>query len=314
MFDGDIAKIIYDNAENPSRFEFQKIGGALNRITAIVTNGRFTASFVIPKDVSFSDSAGRLYAYCISEPDNMGMKKYSLGATRKFLVDGVSTTSIIDHTPPSIDIFLDSRRFISGDVVSNNPLLIVDLFDENGINMTGLGIGHLVEAWIDDNPNSINLTNELKTSFDKPNYSIIEKILHGIESGTHKLKLRAWDVFNNYAVDSVYFTTLPEGSRGKVNMALCIPNPFNENGTKIEFTHTVVPPVEAEVLVYNAIGKIVRKLNANLTNYSIGELVWDGRDNSGNLVPQGTYYFRINLSNSSGINAESFNLIGVLIR
>jgi hypothetical protein len=290
------------------------MGGALNRVMTKVTNGKYTASFVIPKDVSFSDSLGRLYAYCISDPDFLGWKKYASGATRKFIVDGVSTTDIIDKTPPDISVFLDSRKFQSGDIVSNNPLLIVDLFDENGINMTGLGIGHLVEAWIDDNPNSINLTNDLKTSIEKPNFSLIEKILYGIPSGNHTLKLRAWDVFNNFSIVNVNFVTLPAGSDGKINFALCIPNPFGTIGTKIQFTHTIEPPVNAEISIYNAIGKKVRDINSKLSNYSFGEVIWDSRDDSGNIVPQGTYYIKINLSNSKGISTQSFNLIGVQIQ
>ncbi|OGU56433.1 MAG: hypothetical protein A2X64_03210 [Ignavibacteria bacterium GWF2_33_9] len=314
VFDGDIAISMWDQADSPSKFNFQKFGGALNRLAVQVENGRFSGSFVIPKDISFSDSAGRIYAYCISDADLNGKKKYSLGTSRKFIVDEVSTTSIIDATPPTIDIFLDSRRFHSGDVVSNNPLLIVDLYDENGINMTGLGVGHLVEAWIDDNPNSINLTNELKTSFEKPNYSLIEKILYGIAPGHHTLKLRAWDVFNNYSIASVDFVTLKPGKSGIINNAYCIPNPFNDYGTKIEFTHTLEPPVSAEITIYNIYGQKVRVLNNKMTDYSIGEIHWDARDENGIAVPQGAYYFRINLENSAGNTVESSDLIGIVVK
>jgi hypothetical protein len=314
MFDGEIAKVAYDNVEYTDKFEFQTMGGALNRVMTPVENGKFKTSFVIPKDVSFSDSAGRLYAYAISEPDYLGSKKFATGSTRKFRVDGVSMSDIVDNKPPEISIFLDSRRFHNGDVVSGNPLLIVDLYDENGINMTGLGVGHLVEAWLDDNPNSMNLTGELKTSFDKPNYSLIEKILNGIEPGDHKLKLRAWDVFNNYSIDSVFFTTLLPGSNGRVNFALFVPNPFDDRGTQIQFTHTIEPPLDAEIMVFNAIGQKIRTLSSKLTNYSIGEVQWDAKDDSGNLVPPGSYYVIINLINSLGVRAQSNNLIGIYIR
>lgn len=313
MFDGDIAKVAYDNVEYTDKFEFQKMGGALNRVMTKITDGKFKTSFVIPKDVSFSDSAGRLYAYSISDPDLSGKKKFGIGATRKFRVFGVSTTGIIDTKSPEISIFLDSRKFKDGDVVSGNPLLIVDLFDENGINMTGLGVGHLVEAWIDDNPNSINLTNELKTSFEKPNYSLIEKILYGIKPGNHKLKLRAWDVFNNYNIDSVFFTTLPSNS-GKVNLAMCVPNPFYDDGTQVQFTHTIEPPVDYRINIFNALGSKVRMLEGKLTSYSIGEIPWDAKDDNGNFVSPGTYYIRIELENSLGSYANSSNLIGVFLK
>lgn len=311
MYDGDILKFAHDDVPQQNQFIFQKLGGALTRTATQIINGRFKVSFTIPKDISFSDSTGRLYVYGISDTNSFGKRYFARGVTRKFVVDGIAANDVSDKIPPELIINLDSRKFQSGDVVSNNPLLLVDLYDESGINMAGLGIGHLVEAWIDDDPNSINLTNDLKNSFEKPNYSTIEKILYGIQPGSHQIKIRAWDVFNNYVLDSVNFVTLGPGEGGRINNALLIPNPFLQNGVKIQFTHTIEPPSDAEIIITNSIGKYVRTLTEKLTSYSVGEIYWDGKDNLGNDLPMGTYYFRISLVNSSGIRAESDNLIGI---
>ena len=307
MYDGDVYVQAKDNYENSDIYRFQKIGAALNRTTVEVVNGKFTASFLIPQDISFSDSLGRIYAYAISDKNI-----YAKGATRKFIIDGISTTDIVDKNPPEVEIYLDSRNFKSGDVVSTNPLLIVDLYDESGINSTGLGIGHLTECWIDDSPNSMNLTNEIKNSFDKPNFSTIEVILNGLKAGVHTLKLRTWDVFNNFAVKEIAFTIPDSNAAGVVKNELIYPNPFNSIGATIRFNHNLAPPVYGKMIIYNLFGQVVQELEQTFTTYNSAEFTWDAKDKKGREVSQGAYYFQIILQNETGSSAKSHSVYGIL--
>lgn len=308
MFDGEQYIKTYDNTPNSATYRFQKMGPALNRTTAKVVNGEFEASFVIPQDISFSDSLGRLYAFAISDKN-----QYAKGTTRKFKIDGIEITDIKDITPPEVSIYLDSREFKSGDIVSPNPLLIVDLYDESGINSTGLGIGHLTEAWIDDNPNSIDLTRDIKNSFDKPNYSIIEKVLTNIKPGKHTLRFRTWDVFNNFTVKQVEFVIPEENQSGVIRNAIVKPNPFNSNGVTIRLNHNLVPPVQAKLVVYNSLGQEVQVLEKTFSQYSNLEMEWNCLDKSGKQIPIGSYYFQVQLSNSQGSSAISNAVIGLFV-
>ncbi len=307
MYDGDNYIQTYDNTANSDTYRFQRIGAALNRTTVEVVNGKFTASFLIPQDISFSDSLGRIYAYAISEKNI-----YAKGATRKFIIDGISTTDIVDKNPPAVEIFLDSRNFKSGDVVSTNPLLIVDLYDESGINSTGLGIGHLTECWIDNNPNSINLTNELKNSFDKPNYSTIEIVLNGLSAGIHTLKLRTWDVFNNFTIKEVAFTIPDSNAAGVIKNELIFPNPFTSGGVAVRFNHNLAPPVYGKMIIYNLLGQVVQEIEKTFTNYNSAEFNWNVKDINGSDISKGAYYFQIILQNETENTAKSHSIYGIL--
>ena len=55
-----------------------------------------------------------------------------------------------DNSPPEIDIFIDSYDFKSGSRVSQNPLLIVELYDKNGLNITNKNSFQTMTAIIDD--------------------------------------------------------------------------------------------------------------------------------------------------------------------
>lgn len=73
-------------------------------------------------------------------------------------MNGTDSTATADSTGPEVKIFMGSRNFRSGDLVNQNPKLIADFTDENGINLTGT-IGHKIEATINNDENSkIDLT------------------------------------------------------------------------------------------------------------------------------------------------------------
>lgn len=308
MFDGEQLIQTYDNTPYSATYIFQKMGPALNRTSTKVIQGKFQASFIIPMDISFSDSLGRLYSFAISDKN-----EYAKGSNRKFKIDGIEATDIKDNNPPEVNLYLDSREFKSGDIVSPNPLLIVDLYDDSGINSTGLGIGHLTEAWIDNNPNSIDLTKDIRNSFDKPNYSTIEKVLTGLEPGKHTLKFRTWDVFNNFTIKEIEFIIPNKNQQGIIRNAIIKPNPFDSRGVIIRLNHNLVPPVQAKLVIYNSLGQQVQTLEKTFSQYSNIEMEWNCTDHLGNKVPIGTYYFQIQLENNQQNHAISNAIIGILV-
>jgi len=68
------------------------------------------------------------------------------------------------------------------------------------------------------------------------------------------------------------------------------PNPFNPS-TTIEYA--VQHPSHVLLSIYNFSGQLVKTLideNKNTGEYSI---IWDGKDNSGNTVPPGNYFYQV---------------------
>lgn len=69
------------------------------------------------------------------------------------------------------------------------------------------------------------------------------------------------------------------------------PNPFNPD-TNISFT--LMDKAEANILVYNIKGQIVREIGFKPYKAGINTLKWDGRDNANSPVSSGIYFVRIN--------------------
>jgi len=86
------------------------------------------------------------------------------------------------------------------------------------------------------------------------------------------------------------------------SFSLCqnYPNPFNAT-TCIRFTiHSSSPsaPLSTELKIFNLKGEWVRTLVDQELSTGSYEVTWDGKDNEGNPVSSGIYFYRLNRGNS----------------
>jgi len=100
------------------------------------------------------------------------------------------------------------------------------------------------------------------------------------------------------------------------------PSPFSPNGDGIndevyfQFqVHELSEPRELAVTVYDLSGRVMRELSNGAVIRGVfgdaADLGWDGRDESGNLVPTGLYLYRISLQTDSGEEHRQGTLVVV---
>ncbi|MFC1551440.1 FlgD immunoglobulin-like domain containing protein [Candidatus Latescibacterota bacterium] len=75
------------------------------------------------------------------------------------------------------------------------------------------------------------------------------------------------------------------------------PNPFNTNTTLSFRVGTASSPQRVQVNVYSMNGQRVRKLKNEMHETGIYQVVWDGRDDSGQTLSSGMYFFRMTADN-----------------
>jgi hypothetical protein len=77
------------------------------------------------------------------------------------------------------------------------------------------------------------------------------------------------------------------------------PNPFNPT-TTIKFT-TEKTEENTELIIYNIKGQKVKRLKIRNSELKIGQVVWNGTDDSGKMVGSGIYFCRLNVNEKSKV-------------
>ncbi len=295
-FNGRMFVVVYDSDKEVSiprwgGWSFAVPGNTLFRGESSVTQGTYSSTFVIPKDISHEGGAGRIALYFWeNEVDGRGFN-------RDIVIGGIDTTVTPDTEGPEITIFLEDRNFRSGDLVSEQPLVLVDLFDESGINISGGGVGHRIEAWLNDGE-GIDLTDFYTGAVDSYQKGHIEYQLDILEPGPHHLRLRAWDVYNNSSTGEVFFQ-VASSEQLSVQNVYNYPNPFQRE-TVFTFQHNQNEPIDVEIKIYTVAGRLI----AQLEEYSITDrfvrIPWNGLDDDGDRIANGVYLYKVIASAANG--------------
>ncbi|CUS97507.1 type IX secretion system sortase PorU [Candidatus Chrysopegis kryptomonas] len=289
-------------------FNFVDQGNLLFKGVYSVKNGNFKGEFMLPKDISFSNERAKAIAYFYGNGID------GVGFAGNIVINGIDSNFVGDFKGPEIEIFLNNKSFKSGDVVSNEATLIVEIFDESGVNVSTSAIGHRIEAFIDDNPTGIDLSEFYKTKPDDYKRGEIVYKLPTLSPGKHRLKVKAWDIFNNSSSSEVEFKIAESGEFAIYNV-FNYPNPFSDK-TYFTFQKVAVEndvPVDVEIKIYTLSGKLINKIERfGLTGNFIA-IEWDGKDMDGDEISNGVYIYKVIVKTFDGLKkAESIGKLVVM--
>ncbi len=285
---------VLDDDINSTPNTFRLPGATISKGSYEVTNGRFVATFVVPKDVAFSQSTARMYGFAASTD-----QRSAIGATDQVIVDGVVDATFDDTEGPDIRIALDSRNFRSGDVVRQHPILIVDLQDATGVNTSGVGIGHGIEANFDDGQRIEDLTESFGTSVENSRAGTTSKQIFGLAEGYHEVRVRAWDVLNNMNSAQTTFRIASEDEGIVATWITNYPNPFSSS-TTIRFQHNMASAFSAVLEIYDVTGRLVFTTPMEVRDMHTAEVQWNGTDVSGFQLGSGIYSAVVRMTDVRG--------------
>ncbi|MDH3251399.1 MAG: type IX secretion system sortase PorU, partial [Ignavibacteria bacterium] len=282
-------------------------GGTVYRGENTVVNGRFRATFVVPKDISYADSTAR--ARLVASFSN-GTSD-GLGFTKNIRVGGTDPNAPVDEKGPAMSIFLGNRSFRAGDLVGENPLLIVDIADSSGINTSVAGIGHRIEARINNSPETIDLTDFYTSKLDNYREGTVQYQLKGVGTGKNYLEIRAWDTYNNSSTAQSYFQ-VSSSAKLAVTDVFNYPNPFSTS-TTFTFRQNQPVPVDVMVKVYTLAGRLIQTLETLSAGESFIKIPWDGRDRDGDILANGVYLYKVVVKTTDGkYSSEALGKLSVL--
>lgn len=259
-----------------------------------VRNGRFVATFVVPKDILYSNRHGRLSVYAYNAAT------HAAGYTEGFVVGGTAASIPDDREGPEIRLYLNDTTFVSGGLVPPNPRLIVQLCDASGINTVGAGLGHELLLIIDgDEARAQNLSSAFQSAPKSYQCGRLEWTLTDLEPGPHTLTVRAWDVLNNVNNASLDFI-ISDDRRLELRNVFNYPNPTT-GPTRFVFEHNqpAGTPARVQLRIYTLAGRSVRTLEGietlptGVLPANLVVIPWDGRDEDADPLATGIYLYRL---------------------
>jgi len=269
--------------------------------SATVSSGSFSLSCIIPKDINYHVGTGKISLFATNGSES------GAGYNQTILIGGVNSNPVLDNQGPTINIYLNDTKFVSGGISDSNPKLIVQLADSSGLNTTGTGIGHDLIATISgENENSIILNDYYKADNDSYQRGKVEYQITDLSTGANKIKIKAWDTYNNSSENEISFLVAND-SKFKITHLLNYPNPFTDQ-TSFYFEHNQ-PFTDLDILIqiYSPSGKLVktiRRQETGASGYRIGPIHWDGKDDFGDRIGRGVYFYRLRVKSSNGKSAE----------
>ena len=294
--------------------DFNTMGEVLFRGQASVTNGLFEFEFIVPRDITIAEGNGKISLYSKRDTPLSDHRGHSYDIT----IGGVNLDAPEDNIGPTIDLFMNDEIFVSGGITNENPTLIANLFDENGIN-TASGIGHDIAATLDGDETNVYVLNDYYTAaVDDYKRGSLSYPFRDLSPGLHTLKLKAWDVYNNASTQEIQFIVFDEDVSLELTNVLNYPNPFI-NYTEFWFNHNSSDVLDVSIQIFTISGKLIKTLNgqtntgSNTTSSTSRDLVWNGTDDFGSKIGKGVYVYKLNVhSNNTGMKAEKIEKLVIL--
>ncbi|MFT5725823.1 MAG: hypothetical protein ACI9JN_002953 [Bacteroidia bacterium] len=310
-FNGFVYPTIYDKFLNYQSLgnddiddvrTFQMQNSVLYRGKVTVTNGTFSFQFVVPKDISYNFGKGKISYFA----DNGVID--ANGYDTSITVGGSITDIADDKTGPDIELGLNDNSWIFGGTTHPTPLLICTVFDENGINTVGNGIGRDITAIIDagtEQEKIIVLNDFYESKLDSYQEGEIRYRMEPISPGRHTLKIRVWDVYNNASEDITEFIVAEETDLA-LNNVINFPNPFTTS-TVFHFDHNKVgQQMDVLIQIITPTGRIVKTFYHSLASATshFDAISWNGRDEFGDQLARGVYLYKLTVKTEDGDKAD----------
>ncbi|MBX7204510.1 MAG: type IX secretion system sortase PorU [Bacteroidia bacterium] len=316
-FNGTLYVSVYDKEETyttlandvasfPTTYKMRR--NVIYRGRASVSNGAFTYSFIVPKDISYVNGFGKISYYAENGVTD------AAGNYSNLIIGGTSDSAGSDNKGPQIKLYMNDFAFVSGGTTNTAPLFLATLFDENGINTAGNGIGREITATIDGNVQSSIIMNDYyQANLNSFTNGQVKYNFSSLTPGVHNIKLKAWDVFNNSSEASLEFIVASEAGLA-LNHVLNYPNPFTTS-TTFQFDHNKYGQfLQVQIQIYSVSGKLIKTINQDVmaAESHFTSVPWDGRDEYGDKLAKGVYVYKVRVKSSDGEKVERFEKLVLL--
>ena len=276
-----------------------------------VRNGKFSFTFTVPKDISYSNLQGKMNLYAVDTENGHEAQ----GNFDNFIVGGTSDTAETDTIGPEIRaLYLNDTTFVDGGQVNTTPYFVAELWDKSGVNITGSSVGHDMMLVIDESTVlSYNLNSYYELLLGEDGTGIVKFPIPALEPGKHTAEFWVWDILNNSTVRTFTFEVV-EGLKPFLFDVIATPGIAREQVTFHLMHNRPESRMRVGIMVYDLAGRQLWKHEESGTsglfeNYTVS---WDLTSGGARMRP-GVYIYRAAISTDNSkdaTKARKFIILG----
>jgi hypothetical protein len=189
-----------------------------------------------------------------------------------------------DDRPPAIDIQMENQVFSDGCYVPERPVFSIQLQDPSGLDFRP----DKIQIFLDDVPQPAG-TYAVPDSVQNP-AQVVVSFRPELSKGPHSLSVRSSDVHGNTAQTETFRFQVSD--RFDVQFLGNHPNPFKRETV---FAYVLTENADRfSIKLYTVAGKRIRVFeDGDLTSADYHEVEWNGKDEWGDEVANGVYFYRL---------------------
>ena len=303
-FNGTIYPIVFDrevkcrtlaNDNDSTEVDFVQQKNILYKGRDNVTNGHFSYSFIIPRDVAYSYDYAKLSHYATNNVDD------ATGQYGNIMFGGFNDDLVITEFHPTVQLFINDTNFRNGGLTNETPTLYARLSDSVGINAAGCGLGHDITAIIDGNPYStVTLNDFFEPDINDSRQGEVRYTLGKLDEGMHTLTVKCWNIFN-YSGSATISFLVSNDRTAQIGLFTSAPNPAHDR-TTIRIEHNLPDQIaSATLIIFDIRGRQLLHTNITPSDGAYNLIYpWNFTTSDGTLLPKGIYIARCILTTTDG--------------
>ena len=247
-----------------------------------IENYKIKAKFFIPNQNLITGNLGRISIYIYDENGEA-----SLGIDSIPVVKGRPKDTI----PPEVILYANGELIKNRAIVPKKFVLSGVIWDSSGINIAEKEGPYAMSLSINDSQFTYPkcISDYFKYDINNPYKGSFSYVLNLEPDDSAVVYFKVSDNAGNRKV--IKFTAIIKSTGElKIMRALNYPNPVKGNWTKFRFYLT--DKADIKILIYTIKGRLVKKIE--LSGYpGFNEIMWDLRDDFGDIVSNGVYLYEI---------------------
>jgi hypothetical protein len=207
-----------------------------------------------------------------------------------------------DSLRPKFSITFDGLEILNGDIISSKPNIQIRMSDNSPLPIdTSYFFVYL------NNESQSFLEDTMNYSYSPyPNSEAVIDWQPSLTDGRHILEVLAKDASGNFFDTTSFRISFLVKQDNDVFDIYNYPNPFSD---ETYFTFNVSGsqfPEEMNIKIYTIAGRLIREIDIPVSSlqYGFNRFYWDGRDQDGNLIANGVYFYKFTILNNGEYTSE----------